>query len=87
MPSPDKSGPWEWSLDPVERIARLRALRALARVLGGPVATDLCEALRQAETDPAANATALAELKRLPSKVYQSVLASYGAMHCPNWQR
>ena len=45
-------GPWASALDPAERLARCRSLRALVRVLAGPHGRDLAAALRQAEADP-----------------------------------
>ena len=76
----DQFGPWAPGLDPAELRARLRAMRALARVLCGPRASDLCRLLAKAETDAAALEPALAALDRLPSNDRRHVLASYRAL-------
>ncbi|MGH1592384.1 hypothetical protein ACRBEV_33235 (plasmid) [Methylobacterium phyllosphaerae] len=76
----DQFGPWAANLDTAERRARLRAMRALARVHCGPRAADLCRLLAQAEADPAALEPALAALDRLPSNDRRHVLASYAAL-------
>ncbi len=76
----DQFGPWAAGLDPAEQRARLRAMRALARVHCGPRAADLVRLLAQAETDPAALEPALVALDRLPSNDRRHVLASYSAL-------
>ena len=76
----DQFGPWAAGLDPAEQRARLRAMRALARVHCGPRAADLVRLLAQAETDPAALEPALAALDRLASNDRRHVLASYSAL-------
>ncbi|QEE37615.1 hypothetical protein [Methylobacterium sp. WL1] len=45
-------GPWRPDVDPAERLARLRAMRAIARVTLGPRGDAFTETLRKAETDP-----------------------------------
>ncbi|MCJ2080310.1 hypothetical protein [Methylobacterium sp. J-090] len=70
-------GPWVSDLDPAERRARLRALRAIARLLAGPRADPLVRLLAQAEGDddvlmPAADA--LEPLDR------RKILASYSRL-------
>src|SRR3954469_17333702 len=56
---PDAFGPWAAGLDPAERLARLRSLRALVQVFAGPTHS-LVAALAQAEGDPGDEAAALA---------------------------
>jgi hypothetical protein len=51
--NPDRFGPWAADLSPIERAARLRCLRTLARLLA-PHETELLTALQKAETEPAA---------------------------------
>jgi hypothetical protein len=76
----DQFGPWAMGLDAAEQRARLRAMRALARVLCGPRGADLCRLLAQAETDPTTLEPALAALDRLPSNDRRHLLASYSAL-------
>ena len=76
----DQFGPWAANLDHAEQRARLRAMRALARVHCGPRGTDLVRLLAQAENDPAALEPALAALDRLPSNDRRHLLASYAAL-------
>lgn len=61
----DAWGSFALDLDEPERRARLRSLRALARVHCGPRAANLVRLLAQAETDPAALEPALRALDRL----------------------
>ncbi|MHC2021380.1 hypothetical protein [Methylobacterium sp. CM6247] len=58
-------GPWAPSLDAAELRARLRSLRAIARLLAGLRAEAMNTLLRQAETDLAALVPAADELDRL----------------------
>ncbi|MCJ2023936.1 hypothetical protein [Methylobacterium sp. J-067] len=76
----DRFGPWASGLDAAERKARLRAMRALARVHCGPRAADLVRLLAQAEADPAALEPALAALDRLAANDLRHILASYSAL-------
>jgi len=73
-------GPWESAITAAERLARLRSMRALVRVLVGPKGSDLAAALRQAEHDLAALDQAADLLDRLPSLPRRHVLASYAAL-------
>jgi hypothetical protein len=54
-------------LDSVERVARLRALAALALVFAGPAAAELVRLLRAAEGDAAMLQDADRALARLPA--------------------
>ena len=74
---PRQLGPWALGPDPGERLARLRSLPALARVLAGPRAVDLVERLQQAETDPAALVPAADALDRLAALDMRKLLAPY----------
>jgi hypothetical protein len=69
-------GPWVAELEPAERLARLRALRALAGVFCHRF-PKFAEALRAAETDKAALAEALRLLDTLPAINRRRLLASY----------
>lgn len=80
IPPRDQFGPWACGIDMAERRARLRAMRALARVHCGPRAADLVRLLAQAEADPAALEPALAALDRLAANDRRHVLASYSAL-------
>lgn len=76
-------GPWALDLEPGERLARLRSLRALARVLVGPRAVELCELLHQAETDPAALVLAADVLDRLAPLDMRRLLSTYASLTRP----
>jgi hypothetical protein len=76
-------GPWATGISDGERLARLRSIRALAFLLCGE-AHPLVIALRDAETDPAAAALALAELDALPPLRRRRVLATYAALSAPS---
>jgi hypothetical protein len=76
-------GPWAADLDRGERVARLRSLRALARVLAGPRAAELCELLHQAETDDSVLPAAADALDALAPLDMRKVLASYAALARP----
>ena len=76
-------GPWADDLDQAERLARLRSLRALARVLAGPRADDLVALLAQAETDDTVLPAAADALDALAPLDMRKVLASYAALARP----
>ena len=76
-------GPWEPGITAAERVARLRSLRALARVLTGPHGAALVACLKLAEDDPDALAVAAVELSRLPTLPMRHLLASYSALDRP----
>ena len=80
IPPRDQFGPWASGIDTAERRARLRAMRALARVYCGPRAADLVRLLAQAEADPTALEPALVALDRLAATDRRHVLASYAAL-------
>lgn len=81
MSRPDAIGPWVPGLDPAERLARYRSLRALARIFAGS-SHPLVIALAQAEADPSDNSAALAweALMTMPSRQRRNILASMGEL-------
>ena len=83
MTAADQFGPWAPDLDPCERRARCRTLRAVARLMAGPRADALCSALACAETDSSHLDRALAALDRLASLDRRKILASYGPVMLP----
>lgn len=83
MKPSDHFGPWKPGLDPCERRAQLRGLRAIARLYLGPRGTDLCDALACAEHDAGALERALVALDRLASLDRRKVLASFAGIMRP----
>ena len=77
VPAPWTFGPFAAGLDPAERRARLRCLRALVQVHAGPRGEAAARALHAAEADPAAEALAVAALDRLAALDRRHILASY----------
>lgn len=80
MTAADQWGPFAEGLDPAERRARLRSLRALARVYAGPRAADVCRFLAQAETDPEALEPAILAINRLAPIDRRQILASFARL-------
>ncbi len=76
----DQWGPWAADLDPCERLARTRALRAVARIMAGPRAADLCAALARAETNTSGLEDAHAALNRLGSLDMRRIVGSYARL-------
>lgn len=73
-----------WStLPPVERVARLRALAAIARLYLGRGADPLIEALRRSERDPAHLVGAAVALEAVPTRTKRSILASFAESSLP----
>lgn len=77
-------GPWMPGISSAERIARLRALQAIAYLHAGPRAEALCNRLRDAEHDPAALPDAMAALDLLAPVDRRRILASFAAIHRPS---
>lgn len=78
---PDPIRPWVPDLDPAERLARLRSLRALVQVFAGP-RHPLVVALARAEADPS-DAAALAAweaMNTLPSLTRRRILGSLATL-------
>jgi len=69
-------GPWEQALDPGERKARLRSMRAVCGCMLG-WKHQLVALLGRAEADPTAAICALAVLEALPSRTRRHVWCSY----------
>ncbi|GJD52699.1 hypothetical protein OPKNFCMD_5465 [Methylobacterium crusticola] len=81
MTPADEFGPWRPGLDSAERLARLRSLRAIARLLTGPRGARLVEALEQAEHDPDALPIAADELNRMPSLDRRQILGAFAGLY------
>ena len=73
-------GPWAAKITDAERLARLRSLRAIVRVLAGPRGADLAAALKRAESYIEALADAADLLEQLPAVPLRHVLASYAEL-------
>ena len=86
QPQLDAFASWVAGLANAERIARCRALRALALVFCGP-GHPLVHALLAAERDGAAAAAAHQELDKLPALQRRRVLANYAALVTPGRPR
>jgi hypothetical protein len=78
---PDSFGPWAEGLDPAERLARYRSLRALCQIFAGPH-HPLVVALARAEADPSDEAARLAweALMTLPTIRRRRILASLATL-------
>jgi hypothetical protein len=81
MERPDHIGPWVPDLEPGERLARCRSLRALVQVFCGPH-HPLVVALARAEADPSDEAARLAweALMTLPTIRRRRILASLATL-------
>ena len=80
----DRFGPWRDGIDPAERLARLRSMRAITRLTLGPRGAAFTKALHRAETDPAQLEPALIRLNALAATDRRHVLASFASLHRPN---
>ena len=83
-------GPFLSDLDPIERKARLRSLRALVKVLTGPRGEAVAFALLRAEIsgeDPEMLAEAEAAFGRLGTVDRRRILSSLASLHSPASQR
>lgn len=83
MTSTDEWGPFDPAIDDCERRARLRSLRAIARMHLGPRGDLLDRTLRCAETGAVSPETLHGVLARLPALDFRRVLASYAALVKP----
>ncbi|WP_426442050.1 hypothetical protein [Bradyrhizobium genosp. P] len=72
-------GPWSPGIDPAERLARLRSMRALALV-HCRLETGFLESLQRAETDATALPAAFEQLERLPALRRRHLLATYAQL-------
>lgn len=86
IPSSDRWGPFAPGLEPDERLARTRTLRAVATILLGQRGAVLAHSLLVAETCPDWLPMALASLDGLAALDRRRVLSAYGAVSCPNWR-
>ncbi|CAA2161169.1 hypothetical protein MBRA_06329 [Methylobacterium brachiatum] len=77
IPAADRFGPFADSLDPAERLARLRSMRAIVHLTTGPRGDDLARELRLAEQDLAHLPAAVAALAALDRR---HVLASFARL-------
>ena len=75
-------GPWSPSCEPAERMARLRAMRAMALLLARPHASFI-RALELGESNPTSLSEALALLEQLPALTRRRLLASYARLARP----
>lgn len=83
IPAADRFGPWSDRIDVTERVARLRAMRAIVRLSTGPRGERLAVLLHRAERDASALAPALDALNALAALDRRSVLGSFAALHRP----
>ncbi len=76
LTSPESFGPWAPGLDPAERLARLRALRAFSQCFAG-AKHPFTRALAAAEADASGEADrrAWAELVAIPSRNRRNILS------------
>jgi len=79
----DRWGPFADSIEPGERLARLRTLRAITHLQLGRRGEHLASLLRRAEADPDALAPAVSALNRLAALDRRHVLASFASLHRP----
>lgn len=79
----DRWGPFAEGIDPAERLARLRSLRAIAHLCLGPRGDAFVGALHQSERDPDHMPAALRALDALAPLDRRQVLASFARLHRP----
>lgn len=77
----DRFGPFADSLDPAERLARLRSMRAITNLCCGPRGEGLARALHLAERDAAHLPAAVAALDALAALDRRHVLASFARLY------
>ena len=83
IPAADRWGPFRPDLDPAERKACLRCLRAIVHLSTGPRGQALTDLLLRAERDDALLAPALSALASLDALDKRRVWASYAALNRP----
>jgi hypothetical protein len=79
----DRWGPFASDLNPCERRARLRSLRAIVRMIAGPRGERLPHALDQAETDSGLLARAAETLNSLAALHRRRIWAAYAGLIQP----
>jgi len=77
----DQFGPWRHDISDAERLARLRCMRTIVRLILGPRGEDLAGALRRAESDPDHLPAALRALDALAPLERRQVLCSFARIH------
>jgi hypothetical protein len=83
IPAADAWGPFRLDLDPAERKACLRCLRAIVHLSAGPRGQTLTDLLLRAERDAALLVPALSALADLDALDKRRVWASYAALNRP----
>lgn len=83
IPAADRWGPFRSDLDPAERIARLRCLRAVVHLSTGPRGEVLSNLLLCAERDDELLDLALSALASLDPLDKRRVWASYATLNRP----
>lgn len=83
MQPADTWGPFEVGLDDCERMARLRSLRAITRLLLGRDGDLLARMLQCAESGHVSLDAVNAALNRLPSIPLRKILGTYAALTKP----
>lgn len=85
IPTPDRWGPFNPTASPAERLAGLRALRAVVRMVTGPRGEGVERLLRIAEQTPDETVLveALRQLGRLDPLDKRKVWSSYAALVRP----
>ena len=78
--SRNRFGPFADGLDPAERLARLRSMRAIVHLTTGPRGDALARKLHLAERDPAHLPDAVAALDALAALDRRHVLASFARL-------
>jgi hypothetical protein len=78
--SGDAWGPFAADLDPAERLARLRCLRAIVHLCCGPRGAAAERALAENETDPTRAVEALAAVYAMAPLDKKRVLCTYAAL-------
>lgn len=80
IPKSWRFGPWAPELAETERVARCRAMRAVARLIAGPRSQALQTALRVAEADPWWAPHAVSALNAMAPLDQRRILSSYDAL-------
>ncbi|MCJ2065818.1 hypothetical protein MKK63_24380 [Methylobacterium sp. J-088] len=83
IPAADAWGPFRGDIDPAERKARLRCLRAVVHLSTGPRGQALADLLLRAEQDAGLLPSTLAALSDLDPLDKRRVWASYLALNRP----
>ncbi|MCJ2063254.1 hypothetical protein MKK63_11085 [Methylobacterium sp. J-088] len=81
IPADEAWGPFRPDIDPAERKARLRCLRAVVHLSTGPRGQALADLLLRAERDPGLLPSALTALSGLDALDKRRIWASYLALN------